>query len=217
MRILLANGQALTTLVWAEDGLFPLCVRAHGPVACATDPFSGYLLLLPRLVAWPVSLVPIDQWPLATNLAAAVLAGTAAVLAVLVLRAAGTGVVASGLVALLPVVAPIMGFEAINATGSSYMLLVFVAALAVCFPPQGRFPTWAYRHRCRRRRPDDPLVRAAAPAPGRPAVPRAHPAARWACRRRAPGGRTGRAGVRRRHGRQPAKDGLEPRRGPQLG
>ncbi len=41
--ILLANGQALTTLVWAEDGLFPLCVRAHGLLACASRP----LLRLP--------------------------------------------------------------------------------------------------------------------------------------------------------------------------
>jgi hypothetical protein len=37
-----------------------------------------------------------------------------------------------------------MAFEAINVTASVYMLLVFVAALAVSFPPRGRFPTWAY-------------------------------------------------------------------------
>ncbi len=62
----------------------------------------------------------------------------------MVLRAAGCGAVTSGLVALLPMVAPITGLEAINATGSGYMLLVFLAALAVCFPPTGRFPAAGY-------------------------------------------------------------------------
>ncbi len=143
-RLLLANGSALTNLVWAEDGLFPLCVRAHNVAACAVDPYSGYLLLVPRLAAWPVSLVPMDSWPMATNLAAAVLAALLAALAVVVLRAGGSGGVAAIIVALLPTVVPIMAFEAINVTASVYMLLVFVAVLAVCFPPTRRFPTWAY-------------------------------------------------------------------------
>lgn len=140
-RVLVANRDALGSLVWAEDGLFPLCVRAHDAASCLVDPFAGYLLFLPRVVAVPVSLLPMDGWPAATNGAAALLAAGAAALAVIVLRAAGTGLVAAGLVALLPTLAPIVGFEAINATGSVYMLLIFVAALAVCFPPQGRFPT----------------------------------------------------------------------------
>ncbi|MFN8173127.1 MAG: hypothetical protein U0R65_14845 [Candidatus Nanopelagicales bacterium] len=143
-RLLLANGSALSTLVWAEDGLFPLCVRAHNVASCAVDPYSGYLLLVPRLVAWPVSLVPMDSWPMATNVAAAVLAALLAALAVVVLRAGGSGGVAAVVVALLPTLVPIMAFEAINVTASVYMLLVFVAALAVSFPPRGRFPTWAY-------------------------------------------------------------------------
>jgi hypothetical protein len=143
-RLLLANGSALSNLVWAEDGLFPLCVRAHNVASCAVDPYSGYLLLVPRLVAWPVSLVPMDSWPMATNVAAAVLAALLAALAVVVLRAGGSGGVAAVVVALLPTLVPIMAFEAINVSASVYMLLVFVAALAVSFPPRGRFPTWAY-------------------------------------------------------------------------
>lgn len=141
VRLLLANSSALTNLVWAEDGLFPLCVRAAGVVPCTLDPFAGYFLLVPRLVAWPVSLFPLEEWPLVTNLAAALLAAAAAALSVVVLRSAGLTVAGSALVSLLPTLTPIMGFEAINATGSSYMLLVFVSALALSFPPQGRFPT----------------------------------------------------------------------------
>jgi hypothetical protein len=37
-----------------------------------------------------------------------------------------------------------MGFEAINATASVYMPLLFLALVAVCLPPRGRFPVWAY-------------------------------------------------------------------------
>jgi hypothetical protein len=144
VRLLLTNSAALSNLVWAEDGLFPLCVKAHNVVSCAIDPFAGYLLLLQRLVAWPISLFPLDTWPLATNVAAALLAAGTAVLAVLVLRANGCGVIASGFVGILPVVVPMMGFEAINATGSSYMLLMFVCALAICLPPQGKFHTALY-------------------------------------------------------------------------
>lgn len=143
-RLWLADHAVLSNLVWAEDGLFPLCVRAHDVASCAVDPYSGYLLLVPRLVAWPVSWVPLDSWPAATNLAAALLAALLAALAVAVLRASGTGAVASVVVALLPTLVPIVAFEAINVTASVYMLMVFVAALALCFPARDRFWTWAY-------------------------------------------------------------------------
>ena len=143
-RILLSNGSALTDLIWAEDGMFPLCVRGHGVLACMTDPFAGYFLFLPRLLAWPISLLPIDSWPLATNLVAAAIAAGAAAVAVLILRSSGVGIVTSGFVGLLPVLVPISGLEMINAVGSMYMLLAFIGALALCFPPRDRFPTAAY-------------------------------------------------------------------------
>jgi hypothetical protein len=143
-RITMANPQALSTIVWAEDGLFPLCVKAHGVVPCLVDPFAGYLLFVPRLVAWPVSAFPMDEWPMATNIAAAVLAGLVTAVSVVIMRASGAGVVASILVALLPSLLPVMGFEAINTTASGYMLLIYAATLAVAFPPERRFPTSAY-------------------------------------------------------------------------
>lgn len=143
-RILVTNGSALSTLVWAEDGLFPLCVKAHNVVSCTVDPFAGYFLFLPRIVAWPVSLFPVSTWPAVTNVTAGLLAALAAAAIYLLLRRRGVGLVTSIFVSLLPVLAPIMGFEAINAIGSSYMLLVVVAALALCLPPQGKFPTVLY-------------------------------------------------------------------------
>lgn len=143
-RLLLGNDSALSTIVWAEDGLFPLCIRSHGLAPCLVEPYAGYLLVLPRLVAWPVSLFPFDSWPLVTNIAAALLAAVMAVLVVVVLRAAGIGAVASGFVALLPVLVPIAGFEALNVYSSGQWLLLYVAVLALSFPPEGRYRTWIY-------------------------------------------------------------------------
>lgn len=143
-RLLLTNSEVLSKVVWAEDGLFPLCVRAHNVASCLVDPFAGYLLFLPRVVAWPLSLVSMDAWPTATNIAAATLAAAAAALAALIAYRNGRSLAASAVLGLLPVIVPIVGVEAINATGSSYMLLVYVAALAVCLLPKGRFPTTAY-------------------------------------------------------------------------
>lgn len=143
-RLLLTSSTALSDLVWAEDGLFPLCARAHGAISCAVEPYAGYLLVLPRAVAWPVGLIPMDSWPAATNIAAAILAAATAGAVVYVVRASGSGWTCSILLALMPVAAPIMGFEAINSTANSYLLLPYVACLAICLPARGRFPTVAY-------------------------------------------------------------------------
>lgn len=143
-RILIVNHDALSTLVWAEDGLFPLCARAHGLLPCLVEPYSGYLLLIPRLVAWPISALPLDQWPLATNIAASLLIGLLAALTVVVLRRGGVGVIAAMIASVVPVLAPISGYEAVNVTASIYMPLLYLATLAVCLPDPDRFPTTAY-------------------------------------------------------------------------
>lgn len=51
LRLWLGNHEALTQVLWAEDGLFPLCIEKAGFLKCLVDPFAGYLLLLPRLLA----------------------------------------------------------------------------------------------------------------------------------------------------------------------
>jgi len=137
-RILVTNSTALSTLVWAEDGLFPLCVRKADALTCLMDPFAGYLLLLPRAVAALVALLPLEQWAWATNLAAAVLAGLASAFVFMVLRRIDVHAVIAVLVALLPVLAPIAGFEAVQTIGNVYMLLLFVMAICLAFPASGR-------------------------------------------------------------------------------
>ncbi|MDI1290978.1 MAG: hypothetical protein PSX37_13635, partial [bacterium] len=60
-RILVANNNALSDLVWAEDGLFAQCVKMHGPISCTAEPYAGYVLGLPRLAAVPVSFFSLDS------------------------------------------------------------------------------------------------------------------------------------------------------------
>jgi len=125
--------------LWAEDGLFPLCIHKADFLTCLSDPFAGYLLFLPRVLAWPVSVAPWESWAWVANLLAALLAGLVAGLVLVIARGANLGWFVSTLIALLPVITPMVGLEALNTIGSSYMLLLFAATLAVLFrPDRGR-------------------------------------------------------------------------------
>ena len=134
-RLWLGNRQAITENLWAEDGLFPLCIHKADFFTCLTDPFAGYLLFLPRVLAWPVSIFPWESWALVANLLAALLIGVVSALALVIMRRAGLGWFVSVAVALLPTIAPMVGLEAINALGSSYMPLLFLSTLVVLFAP----------------------------------------------------------------------------------
>ncbi len=133
-RLWLGNPSAPTEVLWAEDGLFPLCIHKADAWTCLTDPFAGYLLFLPRVLAWPVSWLPWEYWATATNVLAAVLVGLTALVAVRVMRRAGMSGFVAVAVGLLPALAPMVGLEAINALGSSYMLLLFLSTLVIAFP-----------------------------------------------------------------------------------
>ena len=141
-RLLLTNPTALSTLVWAEDGLFPLCIAHHGYLPCLVDPFAGYLLFLSRTLALPVSWFPVDTWPVATNLVAALSVGALAALLAWVLVRSGWSRPIAFVTALVPVVVPIAGFEAVNASGSAYMVLLVVAAALVSLPAVRDINVW---------------------------------------------------------------------------
>lgn len=143
LRLWLGNHEAITEVVWAEDGLFPLCIEKAGFFTCLVDPFAGYLLFLPRLIAGVVQLFPESAWPLVTNLLAAGIAGFVSALSFVVMRRFGMGLIVSVIVGLLPVTAPIVGLEAINALGSIYMLLIFLSTLVIAFPSTGVSRRWA--------------------------------------------------------------------------
>ncbi len=141
-RLWLANQHSLDRVLWAEDGLFPMCVAQFGFLDCAFQPFAGYLLLGPRVVAGLVAQVPLSAWSIAANLSAALIAAVVGGVMAWHLRSSGFSLVASSAVGLLPVVLPLAGLEAVNSVASMYMPLLFLATVTVCIPPSGRRATW---------------------------------------------------------------------------
>lgn len=128
------NPESLTQVLWAEDGLFPLCVEKAGYFSCLFDPFAGYSIFLPRVLAGVTAAFPPAQWALITNLVGAALAGIACAWVWWWLRRYGLGLVTSLVVSLLLVIAPIAGLEALNVVASVYMPLLFLSALVLIFP-----------------------------------------------------------------------------------
>ncbi len=139
-RLWLFDRSAPTEVLWAEDGLFPLCIRKADFFTCTSEPFAGYLLFLPRVLAWPVAVLPWEHWAIAANVIAAALVGLTAAFAFLIVLRAGFGWFTAGVIALLPVLAPMAGLEAINAIGSAYMLLLFLSTLLIVLPPRVGLP-----------------------------------------------------------------------------
>ena len=133
-RLWWANADSLTQVLWAEDGLFPLCVEKASYLSCLFDPFAGYSIFLPRALAGVTAAFPQSQWALVANLIAGILAGITTGWAWWWLRRYGLGAVASGVVSLLIVLAPIVGLEALNVIASVYMPLLYLGALFLAFP-----------------------------------------------------------------------------------
>ena len=141
-RLYITNREVLTELVWAEDGLFPLCVANHGYWDCLWEPYAGYLLFLSRTLAVPVAYTPLDSWPLTTNLVAAFSYGAMSVFIYWLLRRIPLSAWAAAFAALVPVLLPIVGLESINTTGSLYMVLLAAAAIAASANFQPPLPNW---------------------------------------------------------------------------
>lgn len=137
-RLWLFDRSAPAQVLWAEDGLFTLCIAKADFFTCLADPFAGYLPFLQRVLAWPVSLLPWEQWAIGTNIVAALTAGVVSALALIMLRRFGLGWYVAIIISLLPVITPIAGLEVINSIGNTYMLMLFLATLLVALPGQAR-------------------------------------------------------------------------------
>ena len=133
LRLWLGNSDSLTQLLWAEDGVFPLCIHKAEFISCVVDPFAGYLLVAPRMLAGIVSFFPLSDWAVVANVVAAAVAGVITGLAYLILRRGGMGQVVSVLGGLIPVMIPIVGYEAVQSLGNVYQWLLYVSVLAVAF------------------------------------------------------------------------------------
>ncbi len=136
--MVLGNPDALTQVLWAEDGLFALCVRSLDPVSCTIEPFAGYLLLMPRLSTALVSLLPITAWPLASVMLALFITGVLSSSIYVALRGFGLSIIGSGASALVFILMPLSGLEVIGVIGSlSSPLLIASAVVVIAVPRSG--------------------------------------------------------------------------------
>lgn len=140
-RLWLANPDSLTTVLWAEDGLFPLCVAKVGWLSCLFDPFAGYSIFVPRVLAGVTALFPVSAWPVVVLVLGALLAALTGGWAFWWVRRYGLGVFVSVAVALLPVLTPIVGMESLNVIASVYMPMLFLGVLFLALPLD-RMPVW---------------------------------------------------------------------------
>ena len=141
-RLWMSNAQALQSVLFAEDGIFPLCVVKVDALSCLVDPYAGYLIFLPRILAIPIAQLPLSSWALAANVTAAVCAGLLALVSFVSLVRWGFPALWSALIAFVPVSAPIVGFEAINVYASIYMPLMFTMTIVLVSWTSERRPWW---------------------------------------------------------------------------
>lgn len=138
-RLVTTRSDALDSVLFAEDGIFPLCVRKADALTCLFDPYAGYFIFLPRVLAVPVASFPLESWALVANITAGVSAGVLGMICFVSLVRWGLSPLWSTLVALVPVAAPIVGFEAINVYASIYMPLMFTMTIVlVTWTPERR-------------------------------------------------------------------------------
>ncbi len=131
LRLWLGDPRSLTDVLWAEDGYFPSCVRTEGGLECLTQSFAGYFLLVPRTAAILIAPLPLESWPLASVLTAALVTGLCASVVVWSLRDAGLSGRASALGGLTLPLSPLYGLEVIGVVASAYVPLVVAATVIV--------------------------------------------------------------------------------------
>jgi len=119
--------------VWAEDGWIQLCVVSKGHGSCLDEQVNGYWPIVHRLIAEPLSLLPLSWWPAASPLFAALLLGVLVTVAFGVLRelvGSGTAVLGSAAI----VLSPSLGMEFINVLGNVHWILLMAAMFMLISP-----------------------------------------------------------------------------------
>ena len=141
-RLILASPGSIGELVWAEDGLFPLCVRKAGMWDCLRDPFAGYLLGVPRLLAGIPAVADLHSWGWVTNVVAGICWGVLSGLLAYWLVARGFATLPSVVLSVLPVVIPLVGLESVNSVASIYMPLLYTSTVIASVGWRRRTGSW---------------------------------------------------------------------------
>ena len=116
--------------IWAEDGWMPMCALSNGHFSCLTEPVNGYWPIVHRLVAEPLSMIPLSLWPFIFPLLGAASIGVlCAVIFNYVTRQTSKFF---GLVCGLGVVlTPILGVEFLNVFGNVHWVLLMAAMVLI--------------------------------------------------------------------------------------
>jgi len=134
LRLHLSNQAVWTDVLWAEDGLFTLCAARDGVHQCLLEPYAGYLHLWPKLVAGIPAQFPIEAWPAITLLVSALTAGVVSAYVAWILIRQQIPPLTALLAAVIPVLLPAVGEEAVGSIANSTYLITIAGAIGVAFP-----------------------------------------------------------------------------------
>jgi hypothetical protein len=127
---------ALRGNVWAEDGAeFLQTALLHNGIAAVFEPFAGYMLLAPRLLAMFVASLPLPSQGIALSLAAAVVQAAVATLAYVGTTGFVRQRVWRALLALAVVAVPV-GPEVIDSIANVQWFLLFGGCVCLLWTPR---------------------------------------------------------------------------------
>jgi hypothetical protein len=133
--------------LWAEDGLFTYSADKNG-LETLLQPYRGYLSTAPRLLAWLTQLTPMSGWATTQAVAVTFTTSLLSVFIYLLLRNLDVDRGTSSLSALLIVIFPLMGAEAIGTYANLNIVLSFVGLILVASVSKLSELSIAWRHGC---------------------------------------------------------------------
>jgi hypothetical protein len=124
--------------LYAEDGrTFIGDWLTHGGWSLWIEPYAGYQHFLPRTIAWfTTTLLPVSWWAAAVNVAACLVVGAVVGLVFVFSRDVVTFVPARVTLALLVVLTPVVGFEALGNLANLHWFLLYLSLWVVLATPR---------------------------------------------------------------------------------
>lgn len=135
LRVSIGNRSAIGTILWAEDGLFPLCVRNHGLSTCLLDPYGGSMHFLPKVLAALIAPMPFSIWPIFANVVAALVVGVVGGIVFLLFRKTRHSLVLAIALGVLPALHTSLGVESVNVYTASYIPVAYLFVVMFLVPP----------------------------------------------------------------------------------
>lgn len=130
--------------MYAEDGWLFIHDAATG-WTWWTEPYAGYLHVLPRAVATAVTtLLPVDAWAWGMTIGAAGIVGLVSATAFAAARTVDSSLPVAIFAAAVPVLVPVAAIESLANVGNSHSFALYGALAAVLAAPRTRLASWAF-------------------------------------------------------------------------